>query len=110
SQSAVTESIKELEAILGVALFDRHPRGLTITPAGQQFLRHANSILAEVATATRLVSLGEQKVSGTLNLGVTSLTAGYVLSDILSRYRRLNPEVEVEAIEDNGEYLEHLLI
>jgi len=110
SQSAVTESIKDLEAILGVSLFQRHARGLNITPEGQQFLRHAQSILAEVSTATRLMSVGDKQVSGSLNLGVTSLTAGYVLSDILSRYRRLNPEVEVEAIEDTGEYLEHLLI
>jgi len=48
--------------------------------------------------------------SGSLQLGVTSLVAGYVLSDILARYRRAYPGVEVSAIEDNGDYLEHLLI
>ena len=110
SQSAVTEAIKDLEASLGVGLFDRHPRGLNITPEGQQFLRHATSILAEVSNATRMLSDGARRVGGQLNLGVTSLTSGYVLSDILSRYRRLNPEVEVSAIEDSGEYLEHLMI
>lgn len=41
---------------------------------------------------------------------MTSLVAGYVLSEILSRFRRANPSVEINAIEDNGEYLEHLLI
>lgn len=110
SQSAVTEAIKDLEAVLGVALFERHPRGLNITPEGQQFLRSAISILAEVANATRVLAEGAKRVSGHLNLGVTSLTAGYVLSDILSKYRRLNPDVEVTAIEDSGEYLEHLII
>lgn len=110
SQSAVTESIKDLEAILGVALFDRHPRGLNITPEGQQFLRSATSILAEVSNATRMLTEGAKRIGGQLNLGVTSLTAGYVLSDILSKYRRLNPRVEVTAIEDSGEYLEHLII
>ncbi|RVC74253.1 LysR family transcriptional regulator, partial [Mesorhizobium sp. M4A.F.Ca.ET.022.05.2.1] len=45
-----------------------------------------------------------------LQLGVTSLVAGYVLSDLLARYRRAYPGVEVSAIEDNGDYLEHLLI
>ena len=110
SQSSVTESIKDLEAILGVALFDRHPRGLNITPEGQQFLRSATSILAEVSNATRMLTEGAKRIGGQLNLGVTSLTAGYVLSDILSKYRRLNPRVEVTAIEDSGEYLEHLII
>ncbi|MEY8838058.1 LysR family transcriptional regulator [Cribrihabitans sp. XS_ASV171] len=110
SQSAVTEAIKDLEADLGVALFVRHSRGITTTPEGHQFLRHATSILAEVSNATRMVANSSRKVQGRLNLGVTSLTAGYVLSDVLSRYRRLNPEVEVTAIEDSGEYLEHLII
>jgi DNA-binding transcriptional LysR family regulator len=41
---------------------------------------------------------------------VTSLVAGYVLSDLLARYRRACPGVDVSAIEDNGGYLEHLLV
>lgn len=110
SQSAVTASIKDLEAVLGVSLFERHPRGLNITPEGQQFLRSATSILAEVSNATRVLAEGAKRVGGQLNLGVTSLTAGYVLSEILSKFRRLNPGVEVTAIEDNAEYLEHLII
>lgn len=110
SQSAVTEAIKELEGGLGVQLFLRHPRGVAITEEGQQFLRHSLSILAEVSNATRVVSSRSKRITGRLNLGVTSLTAGYVLSDMLLRYRRLHPDVEVSAIEDNGEYLEHLII
>lgn len=110
AQSAVTGSVKDLEAILGVTLFERHSRGLTITPEGQHFLRHANSILIEVSNATRIQSVGVKTVGGALNLGVTSLTAGYVLSNILSKYRRLNPSVDVQAIEDTGEYLEHLIV
>ncbi|MCB1463630.1 MAG: LysR family transcriptional regulator [Nitratireductor sp.] len=110
SQSAVTEAIKELESDLGVRLFERHPRGLNITHKGHQFLRHANSILADVSDARNAFQSDESTRSGELHLGVTSLVAGYVLSDILARYRRANPAVNVSAIEDNGEYLEHLLI
>ncbi|AZO41054.1 LysR family transcriptional regulator [Mesorhizobium sp. Root695] len=110
SQSSVTEAIKELESDLGVELFERHPRGLNITHKGHQFLRHATKILADVSDARRSFS-GEQAVAGgRLQLGVTSLVAGYVLSDLLARYRRAYPGVEVSAIEDNGDYLEHLLI
>jgi len=110
SQSSVTEAIKELEGDLGVELFDRHPRGLNITHKGHQFLRHATKILADVSDARRAF-LGDQMVAGgRLQLGVTSLVAGYVLSDLLARYRRAYPGVEVSAIEDNGDYLEHLLV
>jgi DNA-binding transcriptional LysR family regulator len=110
SQSAVTEAIKELEGDLGVVLFERHPRGLNITHKGHQFLRHATKILSEVSDARQAFEKTGEATTGRLNLGVTSLVAGYVLSDILARYRRANPAVSLSAIEDNGEYLEHLLI
>ncbi len=110
SQSSVTEALKELESDLGVELFERHPRGLSITHNGHQFLRHATKILATVSDARTSFSGKQSEPGGTLNIGVTSLVAGYVLSDLLARYRRACPDVEVSAIEDNGGYLEHLLV
>lgn len=110
SQSSVTEALKELESDLGVELFERHPRGLSITHNGHQFLRHATKILATVSDARTSFSGKQNEAGGTLNIGVTSLVAGYVLSDLLARYRRACPGVEVSAIEDNGSYLEHLLV
>lgn len=110
SQSAVTDAIKDLESDLGVTLFERHRRGLTITHKGHQFYRHATRILAGVSDARRTFAQDDEPEQGKLQLGVTSLVAGYVLSDLLARYRRAYPHVNVSAIEDNGDYLEHLLI
>jgi len=110
SQSSVTEAIKELESDLGVELFERHPRGLNITHKGHQFLRHATKILSGVSDARRTFQIDQAAPAGRLHLGVTSLVAGYVLSDLLARYRRAFPAVDVSAIEDNGDYLEHLLV
>ncbi len=67
-------------------------------------------ILASVSDARRSFGEAEAPVGGSLQLGVTSLVAGCVLSDLLARYWRANPNVNVSAIEDNGDYLEHLLI
>lgn len=110
SQSAITESIKDLEMSLGIGLFERHSRGLSITHKGNMFLRHATKILADVSDAQSTFETEESSVPGRLQLGVTSLVAGYVLSDVLSRFRRVYPEVSVSAIEDSADYLEHLLI
>lgn len=110
SQSAVTDAIKELESDLGVTLFERHRRGLTITHKGHQFYRHANRILADVQDARRSFIGEDAAPPSHLSLGVTSMVAGYVLSDLLARFRRAYPGVDVSAIEDNGDYLEHLLI
>lgn len=110
SQSSVTEAIRALEDDLGVSLFDRQARGLLITHRGSAFLRHARQILADVAVARTAFRDEAESAPGRLSLGVTSLVAGYVLSDILSRYRRAHPRVELNVTEDNGEYLQHLLI
>ena len=110
SQSSVTEAIRALEDDLGVSLFDRQARGLEITHKGSAFLRHARQILADVATARSAFRDEAETARGRLSLGVTSLVAGYVLSDILSRFRRAHPRVELNVIEDNGDYLQHLLI
>ena len=110
SQSSVTEAIRALEDDLGVGLFDRQGRGLEITQKGQAFLRHSRQILADVSTARSSFRDEAEAATGRLSLGVTSLVAGYVLSDILSRYRRAWPGVELSVIEDSTEYLQHLLI
>lgn len=110
SQSSVTEAIKDLERDLGVMLFERLGRRLAMTQPGHVFLRHARKILADVADSRRSFTEDSASRRGRLRLGATSLVAGYVLSDILARFRRAFPGVEVSAIEDNGEYLEHLLI
>jgi DNA-binding transcriptional LysR family regulator len=110
SQSSVTEAIRSLEDDLGVALFERQARGLLITHKGSAFLRHARQILADVATARTTFQVDAETATGRLSLGVTSLVAGYVLSDILQRYRRAFPQVDLNVIEDNGDYLQHLLI
>lgn len=110
SQSSVTEAIQALEGDLGVTLFDRQPRGLLVTHKGSAFLRHARQILADVSAARSAFRDEAEEVSGRLSLGVTSLVAGYVLSDILQRFRRAFPRIELNVIEDTGEYLQHLLI
>jgi len=110
SQSSVTEAIRALEDDLGVTLFARQARGVSITHKGSAFLRHAQGILAEVARARDAFRDEAAQAVGRLSLGVTSLVAGYVLSDILARFRRAYPGVELNVIEDSGEYLQHLLI
>jgi DNA-binding transcriptional LysR family regulator len=110
SQSSVTEAIKALEADLGIILCERRARGIEMTIAGHQFLRHARKIRDDVSDARRAVMVGSEERGGEIRLGVTSLVAGYGLAEALSRFRRTFPAVRVSALEDSGEYLEHLLI
>lgn len=111
AQSAVTKSMQELEDELGQQLFERSPKGITLTPQGHRFLAGARRVIGAVAESTRLVRAGDPRgPAGTLALGVTSLVAGYYLSELLSRYRRSCPQVAVQLIEETPPFLEHLLI
>lgn len=110
SLSTLTEAVHALERDLGLKLVERHPRGVQLTLKGQQFLRHATKILADVADSRRALAEETAPVGGTVQIGVTALVAGYVFSDLLARFRRAHPAVSVAAVEDGREYLEHLLI
>ena len=110
AQSALTKAMAELEQELGSRLFERTSKGMALTPQGHRFLSGAGKVLGAVADAIRLNAAEPASVSGTLTVGVTSLVAGYYLSDLLSRYRRNCPEVQVQVTEETPRFLEHLLI
>lgn len=110
SQSTITEAVKSLEADLGITLVQRHARGMALTHSGHKFLRHAQRILADVSYARSAFATDRQPMTGTLNVGVTSLVAGYALPELLARYRRAFPSMAVSVYEDSPEYLEHYLL
>jgi DNA-binding transcriptional LysR family regulator len=111
AQSALTKSLLELEAEIGSTLFLRSARGMALTPQGHRFLVSARRVIGSVADALRVNAADESAgISGVLSVGVTSLVAGYYLAELLSRFRRLNPQVQVAVTEETPTFLEHLLI
>lgn len=110
SQSAITTAVRELEDDLGVQLFERHSRGVTLTPDGHRFLASSRRVIGVVADATHALRAQPKALEGELTIGVTPLVAGYYLSELLSRFTRACPGVEVLVVEDEPRYLEHLLI
>lgn len=110
SQSAVTSAIQALEYEMGASLFVRHAKGMRLTHKGHQLVLHARRIMAAVADAQQAVSARPEVIMGDLNIGVTHLVSGYYLADLLARYRRVFPQVDVRVVEDERTYLEHLLV
>ncbi len=110
SQSTLTTAIKQLEEDLGATLFSRHAKGMELTHQGHQFLRQAHLVLASVQNARRSLQQSTDEISGELNIGVTSLVAGYYLADLLARFQRIYHRVKIRVIEDERAYIEHLLV
>jgi DNA-binding transcriptional LysR family regulator len=110
SQATITESIQRLESHLGTLLFRRHARGMAMTHAGHEFLRHTHRILGAVATAEDALSSRPDAMVGELVIGAVSPLTGYYLPSLLERYRRTYPQVQTSVYEDSGHFIEHQLI
>jgi DNA-binding transcriptional LysR family regulator len=110
SQSTLTGAIQQLEEDIGVTLFNRHAKGMSLTHQGHQFLRQAHLILATVDNAKRSLQQSTEHISGHLTIGVTSLVAGYYLAGLLTRFQRAYPNVVIRVMEDERPYIEHLLL
>ena len=110
SQAAITESIQSLEAHLGVLLFTRHARGMALTHAGHEFLRHSQRIMATVASAERALATRPDAMRGELMIGTTNPLTAYYLPGLLERFRRAFPNVVVRVHEDSGHFIEHQLV
>lgn len=96
SQSAITAAIKQLEADLGVTLFDRHNAGMSLTSEGMRFLLHARNIMAVVNTAENAPLTEDKAMSGTVRLGTTYTVCGYFLSRHIARFKRSYPNITIE--------------
>jgi DNA-binding transcriptional LysR family regulator len=101
SQSAVTTSIRQLEEILGVTLLSRSSTGVTLTPDGEQFLRHARDILATVDEARHFQRRSRQEITGRVRVGITYTVAGYFLAPLLARFYRAYPDITI-ALEEGS--------
>src|ERR1700676_2863397 len=99
SPSAVTEAVGELTAVSGMKLFDRHPRGLSLTYEGHRLLAHCRNILTAVEDASYALSQPDSDLSGSIMLATTITVAGYFLAPLLAQFQKMFPNVEVRIVE-----------
>lgn len=110
SQSAVTLSIKDMEALLGTHLFDRLPTGLRLTRAGQQFRHHAHDIAASFEAAVKSVETESDEVTGQVRLGMSWTLSSYFAFPVIEHFTRQHPHIDVKLIEEPRETLEKALV
>ncbi|WP_371636433.1 hydrogen peroxide-inducible genes activator [Stappia sp. P2PMeth1] len=96
SQPALSMQIRELEAILGVALVERRPAGIRLTAEGQEIARRARRILSEARDLLDYGRHAGEVLSGPLRLGIIPSIAPYLLPRILPALTRAHPQAELQ--------------
>jgi DNA-binding transcriptional LysR family regulator len=93
TQSAVSRQIQALEEFIGVALFERRHKALTLTEQGQAYYRTVAPMLEELREATR--KLRESRTGHVLTVTTTVSFASLWLVPRLARWRKEHPAVDV---------------
>lgn len=98
-QPAISRHISSLETELGVGLFNRTSREVTITPAGEQLLKDATTILALAEKAKTQVKRAHDGQIGTLNIAHLSSACLTFMAKLVRRYKMKFPHVHVSLFE-----------
>jgi len=106
---AVSMQIKEVELQVGLPLFDRQGRTVSLSTAGEYFLVHARRLLATLKDADDEMAHFRKLEFGQLNVGLVN-TAQYFVPNLLTRFREQHPGVELRLhVGSNREELAGLL-
>ncbi len=94
TQSAISVQLRKLEDSLGVSLFVRNARGMTLTEAGEALLTRAEAIITEIREAANLFV---RPLTGSIRVGLPDDYDESVLETILLQFSRSHPGVKVLA-------------
>ena len=95
AQPAVSQTICHLERELGVALFERHPRGVTLTRAGEELLPKARAAISSTDEAFQTARAHAREQRNQLLVGFGPLLTTNA-TEILAAYERAQPSIDVE--------------
>lgn len=101
AQPTLGRQVDGLEQELGVVLFERVGRGLTLTPSGMELLEHVRG-MGEAAGRVSLTALGQsQALEGSISISASEIYATALLSPIIAKLRREEPGNHVEIVISN---------
>jgi DNA-binding transcriptional LysR family regulator len=105
TQSAVSQQIATLERIVGEKLVERPggPRPIALTEAGELLLRHARAIVSRLQAAQSDLAALSAGEAGSLRVGIFQSVGAKILPEVMRRYARAWPNVEVELRESHAD-------
>jgi LysR family hydrogen peroxide-inducible transcriptional activator len=109
SQPSLSASIKNIEEELGVRIFERGKRGVTVTDVGSEIVAQARRTLEEAARIKQVAKQGKNQLHGVLRLGVIHTIAPYLLPPLVAALRKTAPEMPLDIEENMTANLDRLL-
>lgn len=101
TQPTLGRQVAALESSLGVTLFERVGRSLSLTQSGQELLEHVRA-MGEAASRVSLVASGQsQGIEGKVSITATNVMATYHLPPLLKQLREIAPAIEIEIVASN---------
>lgn len=94
--AALSLLVRELESGLGFRLFDRTTRRVALSEPGQQYLRHAERVLAELRRAERFAEDLKHQRTGVVRIAMTQVMHWVLLPPVLQAFQQRWPQVRVE--------------
>jgi DNA-binding transcriptional LysR family regulator len=101
SASALSQAIRSLEARVGVPLFVRTTRSVSLTEAGERLLARSGPNLREALAAVEEASAGSDAVLGRLRLTVPRIAVPVVIEPVLPVLRQRHPQLSIEISVDD---------
>ena len=98
STTALSSAIGKLEAHLGVRLFNRTTRSVSLTDAGRAFVEQVAPGLEDIRGAMDVARSKQAKPSGTLRINTYATAAREILAPLVLEYLRRYPEVHVDVV------------
>jgi DNA-binding transcriptional LysR family regulator len=105
TQSAISQQIATLEAETGMALLERHPRGVSLTAAGQTLVGHAEGILARLEAAESSLEAIAGLRGGRLRVASFSTAGATLMPLAIATFRGSYPDVELTLAEGEPEQI-----
>jgi DNA-binding transcriptional LysR family regulator len=103
SASALSHAVASLESRLGVRLFNRTTRSVSLTPAGEQFLTRVNPAMREIADAMHEVNEQRSTPAGLIRINTSEGAAEQILAPIVTEFlRRYGDDVQLELVTEAG--------
>jgi DNA-binding transcriptional LysR family regulator len=95
AQSALSQAIARLECDLGFQLLERHPRGVTLTPAGEVFLEKARAVLAANEDAATTAASLARTEDGTITVGYIGLPPASSDPGLVEAFTEAHPDIQL---------------